>query len=1598
MMKTIRRYCLLLLALLCACENPLTETIAETETGIASDITINSVVLSGVSRFGPSMGDVSIGMVLSTEPVFDIESGIVAKAMHIDVTCTMTVVVDGLSSGTTYNYKSFLTVGGKTYYGNVKSFTTQVSPVTGVSLDQESLVMTEGDPAVRLTASVEPESATNKSVVWSSSDDAVASVNQNGEVQALLAGEADITATTVDGNHTASCHVIVNKKIILVTQIRFERPNYELPVGSRMKLTPIVEPENASDPTVTWESADAGVVDVDEGGEVVAVSIGSGPVAITARTVDGSGVFGTCYVSVTPIGVESVTVDPKELKLHVSETYNLKAIVLPDNATNKDVTWASHPDNVVTVSKTGEVKALGNGEATITVTTKDGGKEDQCSVLVTTPIQSVSIDREELSMIVGRKQSITVTINPSTASVSEIKWSSDNSALAAVDGADGRTCEIKAVGVGDTDILVTVKDHDGGEFQAKSHVTIKKETIHVTGISLEATSITMEEGESRTLAYTIEPADADNHLVSWRTSDESVVSVSDKGVLLALSADGSPATISVITDDGGKRADCVVTVKKKIIPVSSVSVTPKEVEMHKVDDSVQLTASVSPDNASNKDVVWSTSDEKVASVNDSGLVEAVGNGTATITVTTVDGNYKDECSVSVSISVTDVKISPNSLTLMVGETHALTAIVEPEMAFDKSVSWESSYPAIAAVDHNGVVEAKEEGSATITVKTRDGGKRADCSVLVKKKVVPVASVSISPENLNMYVGDSEQLTCEVLPKDADDKTVTWSSSDSSVASVSETGVVVAKSEGNATITVTTHDGNYSASCQVAVTEAQTVTGLEAVDLGLPSGTKWANMNLGATKPEEYGDYYAWGESDPKNSYSENTYKWFLKKYNYLKGHGVIDYKMVLDYEDDAAFNTLGEKWYIPTMEQYEELKKHCSISFITNNDAQGCLFTSNLNGNSVFFPAGGYKYEAQIEHFQNRGFYLSRECYSYSLYYGVEICVDNNKILWTSLGSRYSGASIRPVSGDNDLRRPVESVSIQPQKVTSISGVSFQLSAQVLPREAVNREIVWSASSPEIASVGDQGIVYTKAPGTAQICVTAADGGIQAFCEVTVIEAEQFEAIDMGLPSGVKWANMNLGACSVEDYGNYYSFGEITEKNTYDWQHYIWGNKTILKKYNNKSSYGDVDGRVILDLEDDAANQKRQGAWRIPTKEELSELMDYDNCTWYWCERNNKKGYLVTSLHNGAQLFFPAPGLKKGATLYSEESQGYYLSSTIGKDFPYKASCLRFTDGSRDFQPTSIDRCFGFSIRPVYGTRTLPVNDFVESIIFDKTEINLIPYQKETIQVSIIPSSAGDWSVKWESSDESIAIVDEVGCVLALKEGAAIITAESVDGHKKANCKVLVTAPPVPGPDDIVDLGLSVKWSAFNIGARSPYEFGYYFSWGETEPKADYTQNTCKWYNNTTGLFTKYNSDPSKGVVSQLDCIDPMDDVAHVKWGGGWRLPSFNEVEELIRECEFIWVKEKDVYGMLVTSNKEGYEDRSLFLPAAGRCWSNENNSLDYHDAVTDNNFYGYYMFNSSILDLSSSHVITLWFNMYNLNFINSNYLYSGFSVRPVCD
>lgn len=232
-----------------------------------------------------------------------------------------------------------------------------------------------------------------------------------------------------------------------------------------------------------------------------------------------------------------------------------------------------------------------------------------------------------------------------------------------------------------------------------------------------------------------------------------------------------------------------------------------------------LVATVAPTSATNKSLTWKSSDTSIATVDANGIVTAVKEGTATITVTTVDGSYTATCTVTISkdnVAVTGVSLNKTSLTLAVNESSTVTATVTPSGATNKNVTWSSDNTKVATVSSKGVITGKADGTAVITVTTEDGKYTA--SVTVTVKTVAVTGVSLNKGTTSIVEGKTETLKATIKPTNASNKTVTWSSSNTAVATVDANGKITAKSVGTTVITVTTKDGKYTAQCTVTVTE------------------------------------------------------------------------------------------------------------------------------------------------------------------------------------------------------------------------------------------------------------------------------------------------------------------------------------------------------------------------------------------------------------------------------------------------------------------------------------------------------------------------------------------------------------------------------------------------------------------------------------------------------------------------------------------------------------------------------------------------------------------------------------------------------------
>ena len=156
------------------------------------------------------------------------------------------------------------------------------------------------------------------------------------------------------------------------------------------------------------------------------------------------------------------------------------------------------------------------------------------------------------------------------------------------------------------------------------------------------------------------------------------------------------------------------------------------------------------------------------------------------------------------------------------------------------------------------------------------------------------------------------------------------------------------------------------------------------------------------------------------------------------------------------------------------------------------------------------------------------------------------------------------------------------------------------------------------------------------------------------------DLVDLGLPSGLKWATCNVGATTPEGYGDHFAWGETEPKDYYDWSSYKYynGSSSRLTKYCLLSDFGTVDNKTTLELTDDAARVNWGGKWRMPTKAEQDELINRNNCTWTWTTQNGVKGYKVTSKKNGNSIFLPAAGIRYDDDLSNAGSVGYYWSSS----------------------------------------------------------------------------------------------------------------------------------------------------------------------------------------------------------------------------------------------------------------------------------------------------------------------------------------------------
>lgn len=627
-----------------------------------------------------------------------------------------------------------------------------------------------------------------------------------------------------------------------VTGIKMTQTAKDIKIGTTANTGYTVIPPCADNTSVTWSSSNTSVATVDGYGKVTARAVGTA--VITVRTSDG-GKVATCTYTVKPL-VSEITLNKTTSNLGIGKSETLTATILPTDAFDKSLTWSSSDTAIAAVDQNGKVTGKTVGTVTITAAAKDGsGKSASCTYTILPLVNSVTLNKDSTELNIGETEPLFATVLPDEAYDKTLTWSSTDSSVASVD----QKGVITAKSSGTTTIKAVA--NDGSGTYDTCTVTVKS---LVTGIKLNKSSSDLIVGQSEMLTASVEPIDASDSSVTWSSSDETIAVVDENGNVTALRAGNVTITASA-KDGSGKSASCEYMIEWRTGGIALNKLN----ALLKVGTSDTLTVIFGPDIVG-REVEWFSSDPDVVNVDSNGKVNAISAGTASITAVMTDGSGESaSCVYTVKPLVNEIKLNKSVITIIKGQTEKLAATVNPPDAYDTGVTWSSDNSDIATVDQNGNIKGKSAGKTIIKVTAKDGsGVVAKCEVIVN---IPVSHISIDKNRVIIKKGNSLTLSAAVLPTDANDKSLTWSSSNTNIVKVDQNGKVTAVNGGRATITAKANDG----SGKFDTCEIEVIVMVESITLNKSSMSmsKGEQANLTATvKPDDATDKsVTWSSSD-----------------------------------------------------------------------------------------------------------------------------------------------------------------------------------------------------------------------------------------------------------------------------------------------------------------------------------------------------------------------------------------------------------------------------------------------------------------------------------------------------------------------------------------------------------------------------------------------------------------------------------------------------------------------------------------------------------------------------------------------------------------
>ena len=823
-----------------------------------------------------------------------------------------------------------------------------------------------------------------------------------------------------------------------------------------------------------------------------------------------------------------------------------------------------------------------------------------------------------------------------------------------------------------------------------------------------------------------------------------------------------------------------------------------------------------------------------------------------------------------------------------------------------------------------------------------------------------------------------------------------------------------------------------------------------VDLGLPSGTLWAKTNIGADSETDFGLYFAWGETEGyPDAYSGKSFLWadykYGTSYNNITKYNNSDGLTQLTNEDDAAYANSDGLLRMPTQEECEELMNYTDNEWATINGINGSKFTNRSDSSKyIFIPAAGWCISGSIKNVGSYCYLKSSSRFLNASGAWCLYCVPDR--VFMSYNDRCIGLCVRGVSSTYTTKpkstKADKVKNCQPGNFPALdstgnlvdSGVSkeslsnqfYKKNQNILIDETgiyqVKDTSVYPASHPDLSTqpsilpqrYGNLDINEvliangreSEIPNNAMVISAFSfnqNACVPAVCEkdkeiivreedrvLSVINPNDENLVDLGLPSGTLWAKKNLGASSETDYGLYFAWGETTgypdaSQKAFSWDDYKYGTSSNITKYN------DSDGLTQLGTSDDAVFFDSDEMYVMPTKEQLEELMNYTNSEWTTI--NGISGRKFTNKNDSSKyIFVPAAGRCDNGSVNNVGSSCYLWSSSRCS---YANNAWRLYCDSYEEMYFN-NRCLGLSVRGVGRTYTnfkvtpqnlldnltlqnktndevlnkvlsgnslhftsqdgTTIDGFIDIINNQPTFVNtnhpeLVKYtyiDPEKIPITkVIPG----WSIyNFMNIVPEFTLVQYVGT----DNGSYYYYPSGGDSDSGGGDDFII--PEFIDEDDgeLVDLGLpsGTLWAKSNLGASSPSQHGLYYAWGETEGYTDASSGKAfSWddykYGTSYDNITKYNY--SDGLTQ----LEISDDAVYQATNGNLVMPTQEQMKELNNNTYSVWYTTQiGIKGRMFISKVDN--SKYIFIPDTSYCingsvihimdacylWSSSRNSI----------------------------------------------------------